>query len=112
MIMKTFFKSLILGAISAMLCFSLSGCDKYPEGQGELIVKVKNAGTGNRVVVSPSDGGPSIAKSGTLQEGWNTVSFTLNAGNYIVSSGNSPAKEGVQVVENESVTITLHSNAN
>lgn len=104
--MKNFFRTIVSWGMAVILCLSLFGCEKFPEGQGELIVKVDNSGS-NRVVVQPSDGGPSIARSDILKEGWNTVSFTLNAGNYIVYSGNSPVKYGVQVVEGESVTLYL-----
>ncbi len=104
--MKKFIRTLVPWGMAIIVCLSLLGCEKFPEGQGELIVKVDNSGK-NRVVVQPSDGGPSIARSDILKEGWNTVSFTLNAGNYIVHSGNSPAKYGAQVVEGESVTIYL-----
>lgn len=104
--MKKFIRTLVSWGMAVIVCLSLFGCEKFPEGQGELIVKVNSTGR-YRVVVKPSDGGPSIARSDVLTEGWNTVSFTLNAGNYIVSSGNSPIEYGVQVVEGESVTLYL-----
>ena len=81
--MKKFIRT--LWGMAIIVCLSLLGCEKFPEGQGELIVKVDNSGK-NRVVVQPSDGGPSIARSDILKEGWNTVSFTLNAGNGITLS--------------------------
>lgn len=88
---------------------SLAGCEKFPEGQGELVVVMYNSDGWKNLEVFPYTPeyvpGMKPVATAELSNGSNEVTFTLNAGNYSLSYGNKADLKAAQVVAGESVTV-------
>lgn len=104
--MKRFLVYFIAAFISVV---SLGSCEKFPEGQGELVVVMYNFDGWKNLEVFPytPEYVPGMEPVATeeLSDGSNEVAFTLNAGNYSVSYGNKADLKAAQVVAGESVTV-------
>lgn len=91
----------------AVLTFA--GCEKFPDGQGELVVVMYNADGWTSLEVFPYTPeyvpGMEPVATAELSDGSNEIAFTLNAGNYSVSYGNRADLKAAQVVAGESVTV-------
>ena len=96
-----------IAAFCAVLTFA--GCEKFPDGQGELVVVMYNSDGWTSLEVFPytPEYVPSMEPVATaeLSDGSNEIAFTLNAGNYSVFYGNSADLKAAQVVAGESVTV-------
>lgn len=88
--------------------FTFGGCEKFPDGQGELVVIVHSEDSGNLEIFPYTPEyvpGMEPVTSSELSRGMNEITFVLNAGNYLVSNGNNADMRAVQVVAGESVTV-------
>ncbi|MBO8445212.1 MAG: hypothetical protein IAC23_05920 [Bacteroidetes bacterium] len=110
--MKKLSKTLLLAVMSVLAALFLSGCEKIPNGQGELIVCVNNTKEGSVICISPySDNGPgpAIVTSKGMRTGSIRETFVLNVGNYMVYCGIRANCKAVQIVEGETVTVYLNN---
>ena len=106
LVMKHFIAYLI-AAFFAVL--TLGSCEKFPDGQGELVVVMYNSEGWTNLEVFPYTPeyvpGMEPVATAELSDGSNEIAFTLNAGNYSVFYGNSADLKAAQVVAGESVTV-------
>lgn len=103
-------KKKLLYLIAALAVAILSaGCEKFPDGQGELVVVIYNSDNSENVEVFPYTteyvSGLDPIASAELVKGSNEIRFTLNAGNYSVYYSSGVGMRAVQVVAGESVTL-------
>lgn len=105
-VMKHFFAYFTAVFISAL---TFGGCEKFPDGQGELVVVMYNSDGRKSLEVFPYTPeyvpGMEPVATAALSDGSNEVTFSLNAGNYLVSYGNKADLKAVQVVAGASITV-------
>jgi hypothetical protein len=104
-------KKIVFLAVSVLVALTaFCGCEKLADGCGTLTVTLRNAKSDVVVSVYPytTDLKPtSPIEESTVRAGVGTVSFELNAGDYLIYAGSDVARQGAQVRAGQNTEVVF-----